>query len=224
MKHASFLASVLLTFGTFSANANTLMMDFQDSPHGGTVERSINGGGFSSYTVGLLRFIVNPGPNQYSYLTFCIEPLQSTTYDNVPYELQPLSQGATNIGGMGTTRANYVLELLGRFYPTINRPLSNTVAAALQIALWEIIRETSPTFDVYSGFVRFQNPSGANMLTQAQTYLNALNGTGPRASSIWALNSNTYQDVLFQTPEPTTYALIGTSLLGLAYLRRRKTK
>jgi hypothetical protein len=224
MKYALLFALVLPTLGTFSAKANTLMMDYQGSPHGGTVERSINGGSFSNYTVGLLRFIVNPGPNQYNYLTFCIEPLQSTTFDNVPYEFKPLSEGATNIGGMGTTRANYVLELLGRFYPTINTPLSDNVAAALQIALWEVIRETNPTFDVSTGFVRFRNASGTNVLNQAQTYLNALNGNGPRASGIWALNSNTYQDVLFQTPEPTTYALIGTSLLGLAHLRRRKTK
>ena len=99
-------------------------------------------------------------------------------------------------------------------------------AGALQIAIWEIVREgASNPLNVASGDIFFSGGSEAGMLTLAQSYLTAIDGTGARAVGLFALNNDGRQDMLVQTaiPEPATWALMigGFGLAGVALRRRR---
>ncbi len=162
----------------------------------------------------------------FNYLTFCLEPLQFVSASILDYNVLSLDQGTDNIGGMGVAKADYVRELIGRFYPSLNVPLPDLQAGALQMALWEIIREDKPTygFNVLNGLVQYKDENIVGMMAQAQTYLNALNGTGPKAQNLVAFTNANQQDILFQIPEPPTYALIGiVLLLGPKLYRGRKS-
>ncbi|HEV3201109.1 MAG TPA: hypothetical protein VGZ73_24570 [Bryobacteraceae bacterium] len=170
-----------------------------------------------------------------TFFGFCIEPRefvsQGSTYT---YTFSYLYQGATNIGGMGPVKAAEIDELFGRYYPDFTVSLDADHASALQIAVWEIVRETSGTLNVHNGNVTYQNPANpavdTNAMTIAQTYLASLNGTGPKLTNLYALTAVGAQDVVVQVngsfqspvPEPVTLVTTGAALIGLGlFLRRR---
>jgi hypothetical protein len=134
--------------------------------------------------------------------------------------------GATNIGGMGLAKADLLRELYGRFYPVIGATIDAMHASAIQIATWEIVRENSGTLNVLTGNVMYQNPQDAAALTLAQTYLSALNGTGPRASGLYAMTNVGAQDIIVQlataVPEPVESTTTGIALIALIMMWRRR--
>lgn len=222
MKYSLLLAAAGLMM-VQTAGAATLGMKFISSYNTGTVQRDVgDGAGFITLNTGLLKFKVDPAGANYDYLTLCLEPRQFVNSNTQTYTIDPLEDGATNIGGMGTAKANLLRELFGRYYPVLNTPKTDLIGGALQIAVWEIVRENSGTLDLKKGNTKFRNESVAGMMAQAQTYLNSLDGTGPMSSNLVALNHPLYQDVAFLTPEPGTYALLGSALAALAVLRRRR--
>lgn len=166
------------------------------------------------------------------FMAFCIEP-REFIYEgvSVTYDVAPLAQGAlSSIGGMGATKADQVAELFGRFQPNLAGPMTNIQAGALQIAVWEIVREFSSTpFNVYSGNVYYNSGSESpvGMLSLAQSYLGAIDGGGPRAQGLQALLSTSGQDLLVQTvstaPEPGTWLMMlgGFGMIGGMVRRKR---
>lgn len=158
---------------------------------------------------------------------FCIEPRQTVnvgqTYTNT---IAPLSTGTNNIGGMGQLKADLIVELFGRYLQDFNAPLTRQEAGALQVAVWEIVREDSGILDVYSGDIYFwatnEDPIGTVAL--AQSFVQSLDGTGPKLTNLYALNNGTAQDIIvqLQTPEPPAMGILGLGLIGLGALRRRK--
>jgi hypothetical protein len=136
------------------------------------------------------------------------------------------------MGGLiGTTKANYIAELWGRFYdpawadggPYTNEEKLN--AEAFAAAVWEIIYEdlpTSPldwdvTVDGSSGSHGFQ-ATNVNWTT-ANSWLHSLTGSGPMAD-LRAFVNGENQDFIVQVPEPATVCLLGLS--SLVFLRKRK--
>ncbi|GEM_PF-1027228 len=206
---------------TTSLPAATIKVQFISAPNSGSAERTVNGGAtWTSPGFSMLNMRI---AESFNYLTFCLEPLQAVSASILDYNVLSLDQGASNIGGMGAAKADFVRELIGRFYPTLNVALPDIQAGAMQMALWEVIREDKAAngFNVSTGLVRYRNENIA-MIALAQTYLNALDGTGPKAMNLIAYTNANQQDILFQTPEPASFALIGSALITLATLRRRK--
>jgi hypothetical protein len=176
-------------------------------------------------------------PNRFA--AFCLEPLQQVSFTNETYTLENLSSGSTDLGaGMGTQRAAMIQELFGRFYPDFRAAITQEQAAALQIATWEIIREKVDSnctvqnlsysdLDVHSGDIFFNYASDGSV-DLAQTYLDALNGSGPKATNLAALTlaespGQPTQDLLVQIiPEPSTIVLVSIGMLGVAVFRRKK--
>jgi MYXO-CTERM domain-containing protein len=187
---------------------------------------------------GLFQFnqLPNPGLNPdlaTRFMALCIEPLEYVTPgSDYVWQLAELKDGANNIGGMGAAKADKLAELYGRYYPVFGTPVSGVAGQALQIATWEIVRESDPRLIVSS-----QNPahghtyyvwSGADSaaLALAQQYLNALDGSGPRARNLRALTVRGAQDYVVQlnTPEPGYFGLVGLLSAAAIVLRRRRNK
>ena len=99
-------------------------------------------------------------------------------------------------------------------------------ASAIQIAIWEIVRENSGSLNVSTGNVNFQNPADVAALALAQTYLSSLNGSGPRLTNLYALTAVGAQDIVVQVnsplPEPVMLFTAGLGLIGIALTARQR--
>ncbi len=163
------------------------------------------------------------------FWAFCIEPRESIANGIHTLEVMSLYLGTSNIGGMGVAKANRLKELFGRWYPDFSQPLTQVAAGALQVAVWEIVREDSGTLDIYTGDIYFYNASGTTpgVLALAQTYVQSIDGTGPRAHRLVALYKVGTQDLIAQrdlteSPEPSVWAMCGLGLALLAAAGRRR--
>jgi hypothetical protein len=187
-----------------------------DAMQGGRFRLSDYGTG--TYTAGF------KGPDPLLW-AFCIEPLEGISPGNYLYDVKPLSQGTTNIGGMGQAKADRLRELFGRWYPDFTQAISALAAGALQIAVWELVREDSGTLDIYNGTIYFYSNASTTpgVLALAQTYVQSINGTGPKLTNLVALTKAGTQDLVVQSeiPEPGSLLLAGIGLLGFGIARNR---
>jgi hypothetical protein len=107
-------------------------------------------------------------------------------------------------------------------------------AAAFQVALWEILYETAPTYSLTSGAFR-ETASDNGIRLMAQNWLSNL-GTVSNVN-VFKLESLGYynnrqqwvaghQDFLVTTPvpEPSTYALMAAGLLSIGFVVRRRSR
>jgi hypothetical protein len=175
------------------------------------------------------------GPN--GFLAFCLEPFEDAAINaTYTYTVAPLASAANSSisGGIGALKATQIAELFGQFAPNLATPMAATQAAALQVAIWEIVSELpSNPFDVLHGNTYFSTPGSGDavdMLNTAQGYLNYItsaNGLGPQAQGLTALTSSGHQDMLVQivsaAPEPGTWLMmiLGFGLVGKTMRSRR---
>jgi hypothetical protein len=137
-----------------------------------------------------------PTPGQ-TFGAFCIEIDQDLpSSPNIGYTV-------TDLAALGAAKADQLKELWGRFRSAIGT--DNTKAAAFQMAVWEIVSDTGKNLG--SGVFRADTTTagGAAVASQAQSWLNQINGTGPKANLL-AMSSPIDQDQLFDVPPctPTT--------------------
>ncbi len=169
----------------------------------------------AGYTPGLGSQVPNWG--------FCIE-LTEGAVDGwatvIPLETSPLppSYGTP----MGMAKANYIRELWGRdFDPAWATGANTQMAEAFNVAIWEIIYETDPTWDVTSG-AGFHVAGGVEQAATANLWLSQLNGdTAYFANNLYAVSVNGGQDYMVQIPEPATLSLLAVGAAAL--LRKRKS-
>jgi hypothetical protein len=166
--------------------------------------------------------------------SFCIELNEQAPDCSRTYEVVRPKDVYNNFldEHIGSTKANYLRELWGRFYNpawAIGGPYTtqqNTDAEAFAAAVWEIVYENLPgspagwnvTVDGTSGPKGFRctNVDSA----KANGYLHSLTGCGPKADLYAFVNCGS-QDYIVQVPEPATITLLGLStILGL--MRRKR--
>jgi hypothetical protein len=151
---------------------------------------------------------------------FCMDLAQNPAGTNATFDVVPLTEGPnpTFIGSTITpAKADLLQELWGRHYsPT----MTNSQAARFQLAVWEIIFETSGVYNIGNGSLRSNN-----YYFSTNALLNSLDGTGPMANLV-ALTHPQYQDMLAEAmipvPAPGAICLSSFGLAVLGWVRARK--
>lgn len=156
---------------------------------------------------------------QGAFMAFCTELTEHVGAGNgYSYEVKPLELAPDSLGGMGAAKAELIRELFGRFYsPAFGAVLSSDRATAMQLSIWEIVYENHAGLDLNSGAAQFTNDNAA-AFTLAQSYLAALDGSGPRDNSLMTMSAAGIQDQII--PTPGSLALMGLGVLAAARRRR----
>jgi len=157
-----------------------------------------------------------------SFVAYCIDLSQTFSFNN-SFAVTPTSV----LSMFGSTVTSALDRLYTQRYATANA--TNVSSAAFQLAVWEIITETSSgAYSLASGLFRATGNSTADTdaLNMATFWLNNL-ASGPSGGySLTALVSSSHQDQLMAAPipEPETYAMLlaGLGLMGFVVSRRRR--
>ncbi|WP_109466292.1 VPLPA-CTERM sorting domain-containing protein [Albibacillus kandeliae] len=220
-KHFLGLALSIAAF-TGAASASSINLTYQDSGLFGasdlqqTVKITTSGPGYDG-NVKAGMFHMKSDDALGNFLAFCVD---LTQYIGSPMTAEYNSNLFT-----GTTYDN-----LSRLFSSVlgGSSLAEVIdtsleAAALQVAIWEVMLDSSGAYDLNSG--AFKMGSNVAVKTQAQSYLTNL-WTGKVGDyKLTFLESAQNQDLVTVTPVPLPAGgvLIGTGLIALfAAGRRRK--
>lgn len=162
-----------------------------------------------------------PANTPVDFLTFCVDIFNT---------LKPATFVDAPIGTLipSAAKQDHLLSLMARANPLIATASNKSeAAAAMQLAVWEVVNETGPSYGFGTGSFRSSggNSNGARAL--ATTWLGNLTSnvwTAPENGHLKLLYSNTSQSQLIAAvPEPATWAMMiaGFGLVG-GMLRRRK--
>ncbi len=124
---------------------------------------------------------------------------------------------------MGVTKVNFIREFLFRNYSDFPVVLDKVTAAAIQVSLWEIVRENSGTFNLGAGDVQCRSWSDDTVRVLANTMLSRVTGNGPYLMNVDALAlAGGVQDTLVQhnNLEPAASLVVAPGLIVLAIRRR----
>ncbi len=229
---ATTLATIdFLGFGKaqgLSATPSTLpiRVTLTDAAVAGTPLVGFNG---RSVTAGELNWNFNPDPPYgytdtfYAYCAELTEPVLAQ--QNVELLSTDLLIPTNPPGSGDAFSGKKAAWLFNTYAPGIHAAVndldSRENAAALQVAIWEAIYDT--TNDIADGFFRLNSAPGA-VAAKAVTYLTALYGQTTYSEGTWFKTANG-QDLIAghnAVPEPGTLLLFGLGLAGLAQLRARQ--
>jgi hypothetical protein len=219
------LCGVIAAAGLASAACagfDTICATFNGVNPGSDGQYSLDGGANWGNTgpAGLFNWTRTSGSYagaQGNFWSFCTELGEHVGGgSNYCYDVRDL-QDAPSSGPMGSAKANLLRELFGRHYtPAFGSSLSGTVAAAMQLSIWEIVFENSGTLDLSTGNALLTN-NDASAVVLAQSYLASLDGTGPLNNDLVVMSASGVQDHII--PTPGSLVLAG---LGLFAAKRRR--
>jgi hypothetical protein len=204
--------------------ASVVITGFKNGSEQGTI---INGGTtVGIYPAGEFKGFLNGN----SFSTFCTDIYQSFGWNNPykNYELKTVEETQALWGAPTYAQGSYsqVSKLFTTAYTSIGG--SSVNSAAFQFALWELLYESSGSYDTGTGtFMLGGTGTGTvDARKQANIWLASLTNAS-EGYSIQSLYSRETQDFLVATPvpEPQTYALALVSLgIVAGYARRKRDK
>jgi len=163
--------------------------------------------------------------NGRSFLSFCVDLFQTLKFGKT-YTDYSIRNGSAYFG---STKADDIGRLATGYLGLVDDP---TTSAAFQLALWEIINESSGRYDLRKGSFKASGRSARESISLADSWLANLPATS--SYSLEVLASRTHQDVVMFTsaytpsaspvPVPGTPALFLAGLLGLLAAVQRPAK
>ena len=200
------------------ASAATVQLEYQGANAFGTPAWSrnvnINLNGRNMYVAaGLFR--MEDSNSGAEVLAWCVD-LYNRLRSPALYDVSNFSASGFSAG----VRDN-VDRLFTGFYADVD---TRDEAAGFQIALWEIVTETTGVIDLAGGI--FRATGGSNPLALAGSYLSGLAaaGTGGYNLTFFDSQNNSSQNLVSVSPVPVPAAggLLLAGLAGFAALRRRR--
>lgn len=154
-----------------------------------------------------------------SFIAWCIEPNQVNG-----------RAGVNRVYEVGSFSGAQAQQLQGLFSSSYASLSTYDDKAAFQLALWELMRESSPSLDTSGGSFHIvgSDPTSTAVAAQANAFLTqALAYTGPARYELTRLSHASLQDLVVATavtavPEPESYALFLAGLGAIGMLARRR--
>jgi len=211
------LACSLAIMTTTSLFASPITVEFKgfayesNSPTSSYVSTfNVSGQGSETVYIGGYSTVVNGGP---SFVSYCVDLKQSLDFN------KPAYLDYTSTSGPLSPPANS--HALGNLFAAAGPVLTPLKSAALQLAVWEVLYETTGTYNVTSGSASFS--AAPTVQTEANIFLAHM---GSDSVPLQYYVSPTHQDVVTPTPVPEPSPMLmlsmGLGLLGIFKLNKQR--
>ncbi len=152
-----------------------------------------------------------------SFYSYCIDLFHYAQNTQTVTIGSSVDLGGAPYTSNGVAQASW---LFNTYSGAVHAAASGIQAAALQVAIWEVLYDSSHSLTTGNVIVS----STAAILNQANTYLTALAGASYEGSTSTVLFTNAGQNqVTNPVPEPSTVLLLGVGLIFAATLGRKKS-
>lgn len=194
-------------------------------------------------------FYMSDNPGDHDFLAWCLN-ITGTIYSNSSYDYRvELDDPFTNDPLSSGNRQNYIESMWDSSWATVKSTIFDPLETAATkkeysvawgLALWEIVNETSGTFNISNGSGTWYVTSGASsaIIGLANTFLTGLSSSGSYASAAY-LDKNvagnklvepSYQNLMTENPDfqapnvplPAAGWLLAGGLMALFGIGRRK--
>lgn len=223
MKIAAMIAALMLSAS--SAGATTLSMQNPSDVFDGGGNATVSGISNRAGTFSAGGFRVTDGTN--SFVAWCLDVLHNLS---LPGDYTATTTPFTNPGtvSLSQTQKTYITSLFTLNYN--NALLGDSAkSAGFQLALWELVYETSSSFDVLDGSWTATNSAGVSFANQILASLiipakQAFNLTFYQSNP--NLHGSLGQSLVSATPVPLpgAVALLAAALGGLGIFQLKKRK